>query len=248
MIEISIDIETVPSQDPAVGAAIRADIDAECEAVQAPGNYKKPESIAAYIEEERARLVASYDERYQRAGLDAATGQICSIALAVNDRAPLVNTVSLSDLKMGGEAELLHWFGSVLMSEVKAATGREGDQGIAFEISREAVWIGFNHRGFDLPYLWKRGVILQQSQPFRIPYSTSPSDRRIFDCMLQWAGFGGRISQKRLAAILGIESKLNGLDGSKVYQAMLEGREAEIAAYNVEDVETVRTMYRRMTA
>ena len=44
MSDIYIDWETIPSQNEEVVEAIAADIEAECEAVTAPGNYKKPET------------------------------------------------------------------------------------------------------------------------------------------------------------------------------------------------------------
>ena len=63
--------------------------------------------------------------------------------------------------------------------------------------------------------------------------------------MTAWAGFGAMVSQDNLCKTLGLETK-QGMDGSKVYQAWLDGKYDEIARYCESDVDTVFNLYNRL--
>ncbi len=52
--------------------------------VEAPANYKKPESIARYIEEETEKRAAI---RHRRAALDPDLGRVSSVGLLIPGRA-----------------------------------------------------------------------------------------------------------------------------------------------------------------
>jgi hypothetical protein len=53
-----------------------------------------------------------------------------------------------------------------------------------------------------------------------------------------------RVSLGKIAAYLGIDVKSNGLDGSKIYDAWLDGRQDEIAEYCKQDVDAVRSVFK----
>ena len=110
----------------------------------------------------------------------------------------------------------------------------------------EHVWIGHNIRNFDLPFLYKRSVILGIKPPIDVPFSSGPSSKQVFDTMTEWAGWNKYISQDALCRLLGLPVK-EGMTGADVYQYWQDGRYPEILEYNKRDVETVRAIHRRMT-
>lgn len=232
MSNIYPDIETIPGQDPAIEDAIRADIAEECEALKHPGSYKKQETINAWYDSERDKLIASFDDRFLKCSLDGGRGEICSISFAVDDE----HVIGYIGGDGVSEADLIHWFFDELMSLIE----QRPHAGFG-----EHVWIGHNIRSFDLPFLFKRCVILGIKPPIEIPFSSGPSDRRVFDTMTAWAGWGKMISQDNLARMLGLPLK-NGMTGADVYQYWKDGRYEEILEYNKGDVETNRKIHRRM--
>jgi uncharacterized protein YprB with RNaseH-like and TPR domain len=66
--------------------------------------------------------------------------------------------------------------------------------------------------------------------------------------MKEWAGYGNRISQANLELALGIERADPLSGGAEVFKAYQEGRIEDIKAHCKQDVENLRTIYRRMTA
>jgi len=98
---------------------------------------------------------------------------------------------------------------------------------------------------FDLEFIWKRAVINSVNVPFKIkPHGRHGSD--FYDTMQAWAGFKGRISQDRLAKLLGLEEKPSDINGSNVLDHYLAGDIDRILEYNRYDVETVKAIYDRI--
>lgn len=75
---VFLDIETIPTQSPAVRSQFFAD-------VKVPGNIKKPESITAWLE---ANAEAAAAEAVAKTSFDPAHGHICTIGWAVDDDDP----------------------------------------------------------------------------------------------------------------------------------------------------------------
>lgn len=75
MIDIYVDIETIPCQDPAFRETAR-------KSVKAPSTFKKPESIAAWMAE---NADAAVDEAVAKTSFDPAHGHICCIGWAFED-------------------------------------------------------------------------------------------------------------------------------------------------------------------
>jgi len=222
---ITLDIETVPDQRPHVSDYIREQIEKEKQSIKAPGNYTKPETIAAYIEAERAKLDESFGDRLARCSLRGETAQIICIGWAGDDET--VQTIYGHD-----ERELLAgWI------ERLSSVGP----------SRPVI-VGHNVAEFDLRILWQRSVIHGLRLPSWLPVKAKPWDATVFDTMTQWnPSSQARISCDALCRTLGIQSpKRAGMDGSKVWQAYQEGRLQEIAEYCARDVEAERAIYKRM--
>lgn len=103
-----------------------------------------------------------------------------------------------------------------------------------------------HHAQFDLRYVWQRAIILGVPVPSWWPHDAKAWDTtRVQDTMLLWAGVGQRIGLDRLCRALGIAGK-GDIDGSKVWDAVRDGRIAEVAEYCGDDVERLRAVHRRI--
>lgn len=95
--------------------------------------------------------------------------------------------------------------------------------------------IGWNLKGFDLPVIWKRGVLngLRVFEKYLDIISKYKTDS--IDLMHVWNNYEyGKM--KDCAGRLGIESK-TGMDGSMIYDAFKAGKHEEIKAYCKQDCE-----------
>src|SRR6056297_2226356 len=75
---VFLDIETIPTQS----ADVRSRMLSE---VKAPGNFKKPESIAAWMKDNAEAAAA---DAIAKTSLDPAAGHICTISWALDDEEP----------------------------------------------------------------------------------------------------------------------------------------------------------------
>lgn len=244
---ITIDLETVPSQLPEVLEDIRADkqaaLDLALASIRPPGNYKKQETIDQWLADEapkQAQLLTDafadeVDAAYRKTSLDGAYGQICVIGLAVND-APAF-TLCLGD-DWANEEGLLLDFADCLDSIIPAK-----------ELFTTTV-IGHNVCGFDLRFLMQRAIVhgIKPHPAIQRAAQAKPwESEKVADTMVMWAGLGNRIKLDKLCRVLGIKSPKDGIDGSKVWDAVQSGRIGEVAAYCARDVEATRAVYRRLT-
>lgn len=219
MTTFTIDIETIPCQLPGVLDEFRAQ-------VQAPGQYKKPESIAEWLRENRE---AEAEKAWMQTSFDGGLGQICVIGAAVDDEAPV--SFMAVDLSRESEAETLLRFFAWLEAYRKPGSR----------------YIGHNIIGFDLPFLWKRAMVLGVQPPLHFPRAPKAWSEIVQDTMLLWdptQRAGG--SMDKICRALGIPGK-GDMDGSKVWPAVKEGRIAEVAEYCRADVARTREMFKRMT-
>lgn len=233
--DITLDIETVPTQDPTVIEALRADMRQELvealAAVKAPGNYKDEAKIAAFIDDAKSKLLAEHeaavDEAYIKTGLDGGAGQICVIGWAVDDEEP-------HSLCIDGPSE-----SAVLGAFFDELAG-------LYRPTKRMRFIGHNHVGFDLPFIWQRAMILGIKPPGCLPRNPKPWDDSVFDTMTEWAGVRERISMDRLCRALGIPGK-GSIGGGDVWPMVKAGRIAEVSEYCRGDVSRTRAIYKRMT-
>jgi predicted PolB exonuclease-like 3'-5' exonuclease len=210
------DIETIPCQLP----GIREEFDA---CVQAPGQYKKAESIAEWMKENRA---IEGEKAWLATSFDGTVGHTCVIGFAVGDEAPH----SYQAATLDGETKMLQDFFCAVT---------DAEPGLTF--------VGHNIIGFDLPFLWKRAMILGVKPPRCFPRAPKAWSEGVADTMLLWdptQRAGG--SMDRICRFLGIPGK-GDMRGSMVWPMYQEGRLTEIALYCKGDVERTRAMYKRMT-
>lgn len=209
--DVYIDIETIPTQETVMQEYVLKNL-------KAPGNYKDPEKIAAYLEEAK-------EEALDKCGLDGATNHIICIGIAIDDHEP----VSFSAKKYQEEGKML----------------KEANEYMADNLQYHGnTIIGHNVSGFDLKVIRQRGIVLGVNTGIAIPFHAKPWDLNPFDTMMQWDA-KNFIKLEKLALALGIQTKKT-MEGSEVYSAWKNGLHDMIADYCKNDVRLVREVYKKM--
>jgi len=216
-----IDLETIPGPE-----ETRDEIE-----VTHPGNIKKQETIDNWYAEKAPALI---DEKYRKQSFNGGEGNICHISWAVNG-GPVMG-VSLGP-KRSDEKITLEW----AMNDI----GTDLAGGLA-----SPTVCGHNVVGFDIRFLAHRLIV----NDIRVPHwllvalKAKPWDDTVADTMLIWAGARGSVSMANLSKYLGLEGKTEGMDGSKVYDAWLDGKHKEIGEYCEDDVALVRKIHLKLKA
>ena len=221
MIDIYLDIETIPNQSPEFRAKVR-------EGIKPPAKYTKPESIAAWLAE---NAESETDTIVGKTSFDPAAGHICCIGWAIGDG----EAQSVSAHDVAAERRTLEVLFDSLQTDLPANCG----------VVR---FIGHYISGFDLRFIINRAIVLGVPIPKIIPRDIKPWSQDIFDTMVAWAGPKGTISQARLAEALGIDGNKSDFDASMVADAWARGEYERIAEYCRGDIETVRAIHRRFEA
>ena len=228
--QIIFDIETIPSQQPDAREQVRASI-------KPPGTLKKPESIAAWWANEAD---AAVEDAYRRQSLDGGlAGEIISIAACTPDGRQWVRCRTQDEK----ESELLLAFGAQVENWIDqdARAVAEG-----FNYAQDPFLIAHN-AAFDLGFLWRRCIVNGVRLPFKVPGPMARAGQHYGDTMLQWAGYGNRVSLDALCRALGVPSpKDDGMDGSKVLDAWLAGEHERIAQYNLADAVATLAVWERL--
>lgn len=223
---IYLDIETIPAQDESVKQNI-------ANSITAPGQYKKKESIDAWLAENRE--IAAEDE-WRKTSFDGGLGHVCCISVAVGDKP--VETFYSKEWQ-SSEKDILNQFFQYLHDNYEPSH------------NTPPVFIGHNVVSFDLRFLFQRAVVLGVKPPHFIPFSARPWDKSVFDTMVAWAGHGNRVSLDKLCRVLDIPLKGSEIgeeiDGSKVWDFVRDGKIEQVAGYCAGDVERVRAIHNRMT-
>lgn len=218
---ITVDIETVPGQQPGLLERIK-------ETIKPPATYKKPESIAEWMQNNAS---TEAELAWRKTALDGAVGQICVIGYAIEDEEPVA---LYSEDYAGGDADLLKaFFESINKLRADGKPVRP-------------YFIGHNITGFDLPFIFHRAVINNIPLPDGFPIHPKPWGNECFDVMNYWAGPRNYISLDNLCSALGIEGK-GSIDGSLVWDYVRAGRISEIAEYCKHDVSITRAAFNRLT-
>jgi DNA polymerase elongation subunit (family B) len=249
-LEIVVDIETIPSQRPELIEEIRADLR---ENFKAPSDMTKEKACAELGMKDadqikftsKARALEMWVERFRdekleetaqamlaKTSFDGAQGQVAVIGFAVDDKP--ARTMTVWDLSRKSEIAMLENFFDAI-AELYAPA-----------LMRNPVFIGHNLAGFDLPFLYKRAVILGIKPPAFIPFGAAPWSDHIFDTMVRWDS-RNNISLDNLCKALGIQGKTEGLCGADVWPLIQQGQIQAVANYCIDDVDAARNAYRRMT-
>ena len=225
---IYIDIETIPAQRPDVLEDIKANI-------KPPATYKKPESIAEWMEKEGPTAI---DEAYRKTGLDGAYGQVCVVGLACNEMPPF--TLQADDWRdAGAESRLLSTLCGALSEMIPP------------RVLPNVCMIGHNISSFDLRFLVQRHIVngvRPHPALIRAAQAKPWEGDRVFDTMVQWTGSVGiRVSLDKLCRALSVPTPKDGITGATVWDAVKEGHIDEVAAYCAKDVVATREVHQHMT-
>lgn len=218
-----IDIETLPPPE-----ELRASIN--------PALVSKLEN--RYREAQCDASAECTEEQFRRLALHAEYGRVLSIGMIVEQEGKVVCRGVL-----GRERESMRFH----LDEAKTLRGfwkqlREFD-------NRQDLIIGHNVFDFDLLFLYKRSIINRVQPSVRLSFARYRS-RPIFDTMKEWELWGWRpgIKLGELAEVLQLSmAKIEGIDGSSIYDRFCAGCHQEIADYCLRDVELTREIYYRLT-
>jgi hypothetical protein len=209
---ICIDIETLPDmRDGARQEYINN--------VTPPGNYKKQETIDAWLAHNADSIG---DKEWRRTALDGARGRVLCVGYAV-DGEPVRCAHNAS------EVDVLASIAAVM------------------DNARWATIIGHNVE-FDTRFLAQRMWIHGMPLPAVLQDAVSNRySKHVFCTMRAWAGWRDTISLANLSAAFGLAAKTD-LDGSKVFDAWQAGDVDRICDYCKQDVDITRNIARRMGA
>ena len=210
MTTLFLDIETIPTDLDWVIDDLRANI-------KPPAQYKKPDSIAEWME---ANAEIELAKAIHATGLDGSFGRIACIGYAFDDEP--VQTVG-THLQMTEHTILADFAADLHGKKIDCV-------------------VGHNLASFDLPYIRKRAVI--NGVKLNLPFDSKPWGNEIFDTMLKWDA-KKFISADKLARVLGVKGK-GDADGSMVWDMYQRGEHQAIADYCADDVRMVREIYKRM--
>lgn len=252
---ITLDIETIPTQNRVHIEAITSKVQAELndkvgrlteehDNVQPPGSVKDPEKIAEAIAKKRAAILQEIEaakveaaqkleEQYRKTSLDGGMGQlaVCSLAFGENEPFALYER----DWKAPGyEKKVLLKINEAIDQHCKHRRGQ--------------MLIGHNIIRFDRKFLRQRGIINGVVMHRLISEEVKPWDKGVvYDTMTAWTGDPREfISMNTLCQILGLPGKGDDIDGSKVWDYVAAGRIDEVAAYCNDDVRRTYAMFERL--
>jgi len=222
---VYLDIETIPTQDLAEQTEIKSSI-------KPPANYKKIETIAAWLAESGE---AAADKAWRDTALDGTSGELLAIGLAINEEAVQVFLRRLDEPEDQLLREAFAWI--------------EQQPSCQGELRSDTIWVGHNVL-WDLRFLFQRCAVHGVTPPAPLRLETRPSwSGMVVDTMQLWAGYNGKISLDRLCRALRIPSpKTEDADGSKVWDLVCDERYKVIRDYCARDVEAVRQIHRRLDA
>lgn len=210
-----LDIETIGAPSPEMVEEITSSI-------TAPGNYKKPETIAEWERDTKPGLVR---EALAKTSLNGVAGQIVCIGWAWND----------------GEAS------SVVDSDERALI--DGALHVITERRPEGfnrpVIVGHNVAQFDIRFLWQRAFVLGVKLPAWFPRDPKAWDQNIHDTMQMWGGARDYVSLDALCKAMGLPGKGN-ITGADIQGMYDRGEHEAIASYCLADIERVRSVHQRM--
>ena len=210
MTTLFLDIETIPTDLDWVIDDLRANI-------KPPAQYKKPDSIAEWMEANAEQALA---DAIHSTGLDGSYGRITCIGYAFDDEP--VQTVG-THLQMTEHTILADFAADINSRKITKI-------------------VGHNIIDFDMEFLKKRAII--HGVKIELPFLASKYDSVFFDTMTKWSA-QKRIKMDKLARVLGIKGKSD-VDGSMVWDMHQRGEHQAIADYCADDVRMVREIYKRM--
>lgn len=172
------------------------------------GNIKDPDKIAEKIEEAKRQFESGMTKTMS---LSSNLCRIVSLGMVIVENQKIVDKIIVYG--KDSDEEILKAFNSTYRTRMKL--------------------VGWNSKQFDIPIVWKRGILTGNRVEFDYLKMISRYHDNSIDLMHVWNAYEyGKLSD--CAKSLKIPCK-TGLDGSMIYDAWKHGMEDEIKAYNLED-------------
>lgn len=212
---LSIDIETAPTSDRRVDELLYKKL-------SPPKNYKDPEKIEAY-------LIEKLREEVMKTALNPLFGRVISVAATQDGKTVHVRGID----EVESEAELIDRFLNFIA---------EWRHRVHFEQKDSGFIVGHNVFEFDLPFLYRRAVVLgiDMNKYAMVPVIPKPDDKPwrvdyVYDTMLAWGRPYPRL--KELALMFGLlTGEEDDMDGGDTLQAFLDGNMEAVKEHNANDV------------
>lgn len=220
---LTLDIETIPRDTPELREYYACELLAKAQAATPPGNYKNPESIAKWKQEQLDNVPAQVNAEIARGSLTPHLAELAVIAYAVNGRP--ADCIRLDH--SGDERAMLQQLDALL----------DG-------LSSDVVWVGYNILEFDLQVLAFAAMRYQLRQLLsRMPWRERPYSRVVYDVMHQLPAKGYRnfISCNDALQAFGLPLKTD--DGGNVAAMWAAGKYDAVATYGMGDVERERLLF-----
>lgn len=186
--------------------------------------YVRSDKLKWFEEEGREELIA---RDIHAGGLNPVTGEVVAVSMARGDNDPIVFYRTLEQPE------------EVLMADVIKYIQDSGF----------ITFVGYNVKGFDIPFLATRQLLLKmnpQSNKLHYARDAQPwNSDVVFDIMQEINGWRSRdnLSFDVICRSVGIEGIKDEMDGSQVWQAMKDGRAEEVANYCRRDVANTQRLY-----
>jgi len=193
--------------------------------IQPPKNIKLDASKIKWFKEKGSDAV---NDALSKTSFNGFAGEIVCIGWAVNDKP--VQTIHRGVGE--SESDMLEYFWNRLVLE--------------HSVNFNPLYVAHNIE-FDLPFLYKRCLVNNIKPLIDLPRNPRAWDKRVFCTLHETMGLnhaGGSLD--KLSRLLGLGHKTDGIDGSMVNQAWLDGKIIEIADYCKNDVELLRKLYKRI--
>lgn len=220
MTTLYFDIETLPAEESSY-EKLKYLFDKKLEKERSKRN-RRGKSIDEKVYAEEDKCSKDFDDFVKCTSFDGGFGRILCIAYAIDNKPA---EVLCND---GNEKKTLEEFWSVAQNC--------------------DLFVGHNIMDFDFKFIYQRSIVLGIKPT--IPnlsfarYRNSP----IYDTMREWVKWDvmNKVSLEHIALALGIPTPKEGIDGSQVFDFYKTGRVNDICEYCKRDVETTRTVYKRM--
>ena len=230
-----IDCETIPDQSEGAVKAIAETLEVKVPALTKPElvkllNYTGAAKDVSVLDLKTQWLnefgeldkLARAKEQWLKTSFNGGYGELCAVCIDIDD-------AKASFDNRAGEREMVR---QLWMAVTELCKGRP-----PFFIAHNA--------DFDIQFLYRRSVVLGVKPPQSLAMNGRHGQHH-YCTMKAWAGHSGRVSLDELAKILGVGSKTEGMDGSKVWPEYQAGNLDEIVSYCADDVALLKRVYNRL--
>lgn len=190
-----------------------------------PGNYKKPESVQKYLEENKSSIESKI---IKKRSLDPFQCKIVCLSYSFDGEKPQAIT--------GAEHSILEIFQRVIIEYLRNNGG--SITGLSL--------VGHNIKKFDAPILYLRACRYNLDSLKQLLYFTR---KEMHDTMEigSYFVYGNFVSLDTLCSFFGLDTPKDEMDGSMVFKYYQEGKIEEIAKYCNKDVEALIDVYDKLS-